>query len=139
MTRSALKSELAKQAFLDAIQQHGHIVAACESAGVSRHAAWLWRKDPEFKAEFEVAMSIAVENIESSVFQRAMESDTLAMFVLRGRKPEVYRDKLAVDQSLTLANNGVIDARPDPAMFLAEWSDTPQRRLDYASKLSKPD
>jgi hypothetical protein len=117
----------------------GRIDLACSAVGVSRdtHYEWL-KKDPDYKAEFDVARDRAVDLLEAEAWRRGKDgvpepvihagrrvvetievaelgedgkptgrtvkvdrdlfivrySDQLLMFLLKGRKREVYGDRV---------------------------------------------
>lgn len=102
-----------KRAVLAALSGTGNQVRACEIAGCHRVSLFLWRRDDEeFARLYDVAMSLAADALESECFRRAMEgnekpvfqggkkvgvmqeySDTLAIFLLKGARPEKYRER----------------------------------------------
>jgi len=124
-----------KPAFLAAYRELGNITRAAKVVGVerTRHYDWL-RDDQEYAAAFKLADEEAVENLEAEARRRAVEglkrkkfdgrgnpvldpetgqqyeeheySDTLLIFLLKGAKPDKYRENRAVQ--LTGANGGPI-------------------------------
>lgn len=105
-----------RRAFLAAFSACGNIHhAACE-AGVTRKQVYNWLNDPAFKKEFEEAEIEAIEILEQEIRRRAIEgtkkpvfyrgyrcgyvreySDSLAMFLARGLKPQKYRENVQVN------------------------------------------
>lgn len=102
-----------KRAFLTAFAKVGTVTHAAEIAGVNRdtHRIWL-QKDPEYAAAFErakdafadllekVALERATEGWEEPVFQGGKEvgrvrkfSNTLLIFLLKGLRPDKYRER----------------------------------------------
>src|SRR5450631_2567174 len=83
---------MAKAAFLKALLNDTTVAGAARCVHVHRDTVYAWRKeDPEFAAAFECAQQESIELLESAVFERARKkSDTLAMFLLKKHKPEVY-------------------------------------------------
>lgn len=82
-------------AFLEALEK-GHTVAgACKAANVGRTTAYEARqRDEEFAAAWRDLEQHATEVLEGEAHRRAMNgSDKLMMFLLRARRPEVYRDR----------------------------------------------
>lgn len=83
-----------KPRFLRAFANTGIIRAACEAAGIERHTATKARKvDPEFAAAWDACYEDAADALEAIALQRARTvSDTLLIFLLKGFRPEKYRD-----------------------------------------------
>ena len=100
---------------LRAMAQIGMVGKACEAAGIysDLHYSWMYA-DPSYAAAFEQARQIAGDKAEEEVYRRAFEgfdhpviyegkitttykaySDNLAMFFLKGLRPERYRDNQA--------------------------------------------
>jgi hypothetical protein len=106
-----LKRGWRKRFFL-ALEKTGNISLSAKRAGVNRWTVCDWKKrSPEFASAVEDAVDIATAALEEEVRRRAHQgtlkpvfykgskcgavreySDTLAMFILKARKPEVYRD-----------------------------------------------
>jgi hypothetical protein len=98
--------------FLSALASFGVVTYACKQAKVSRPSAYERKaSDPEFAARWQDAIEQAVENLEAEANRRARVgylrpvyqkgelvgkvreySDTLLIFLLKGLKPQVYRD-----------------------------------------------
>ena len=87
---------------------------SAEAAGISRTTAYnrKW-SDSEFEAEWKVAEALGVEALEDEALRRAIKgvsepvyqggelvghkqrySDTLAIFLLKAKKPNKYRDRV---------------------------------------------
>lgn len=86
-----------KKAFLDAFRTIGVIAPAAAHCGISRHAVRMARiRDPKFAAEFDEALEASTERLEAVAFARASRekepSDVLLMFLLKARRPEMYRE-----------------------------------------------
>src|SRR4051812_24697219 len=83
-----------QEAFLAAYRQNGNVTRSCEAAGVDRAAYYKWlERDPEFVDVVQLAKEESIENLEAIARARAEESsDTLMIFLLKGLKPEMYRD-----------------------------------------------
>lgn len=113
-------------AFLAALAATCSVTRACEAAGMARRTAYEWRDaDPDFFRRWEEAKAIGAEALEDEAMRRAVEgcdkpvfhqgvavgtireySDTLAIFLLKGAKPEKYRERTAME--LTGANGGPV-------------------------------
>jgi hypothetical protein len=81
-------------AFIDALRSTGNVRAACEAVGISRQAAYRWRREnTEFAAAWEQAIEDATDYLEEVARQRALEtSDTLMIFLLKAHRPDKFRD-----------------------------------------------
>lgn len=80
--------------FLEALRTHGVISKAAESAGISRWTAYHYRSlDPVFAEEWEAALALGVDALEDVAKMRAFQgSDLLLIFLLKAKRPEVYRE-----------------------------------------------
>jgi hypothetical protein len=80
--------------FFASYRQSGNVRLACEAAGVTRQAAYARRDtDEEFAGRWAEAAESAVERLEDIAWKRAEAgSDVLVMFLLKGLRPEKYRD-----------------------------------------------
>lgn len=112
--------QLKKAAFLDSYRVLGNISRACRDAGIGRSSFYRWTEhDAAFSAAFRVAGEEAVEALEAEARRRAVEgvvresgvyhqgtliatevetkySDTLLIFLLKGLRPEKYRERTDV-------------------------------------------
>ena len=102
-----------RQAFLAALAETGNILKSSEIARVARRTAYDWKAaDPEFADAWERALDIGADALEDEAVRRAVDgveepvfyqgkacgvvrkySDTLLIFLLKGRRPEKYRDR----------------------------------------------
>ena len=85
-----------QQAFLDAYDEYGTVKHACKAIRIDRSTVNVWRKNDVngFGSKFDDAKEDFAEEIEKTVFQRAMEPDcppVIQIFVLNGLKPDKYR------------------------------------------------
>jgi hypothetical protein len=110
-----------KKRFLDAFARCGVLTYAARAAGISRVTVYAWQEhDPEFAAALREAAIESTEALEREAYRRAhggvlqsvyqqgqrvgqvrKYSDVLLIFLLKARKPEVYRD--VIDARGTLA------------------------------------
>lgn len=90
---------------------------SCEQARLSRVAVYDWRAaDPQFASEWDEAVEFGTEELEEEARRRAYEgvdepvfyqgtecgtvrkySDTLLIFLLKGRRPDKYRERVSID------------------------------------------
>ena len=106
-----------EQRFLDLLSDGHTVKHAVETAGLSRSQAYdLRREQPEFAAAWDAAIIEGAEALEQEAFRRAVEgtdkpivhlgvvtdtvkeySDTLLIFLLKGRLPDKYKDRVQAD------------------------------------------
>lgn len=88
-----------KRAVLRAFIQTHHVSNSCAQAGISREMHYHWlRTDPDYKDAFAEAREMAGDLLEDVATQRAIGtqegwSDTLLIFLLKGAKPETYKER----------------------------------------------
>lgn len=108
------------QDFFDAIvEAGGNITKACDIGGYARRSVYEWRAaDKEFNERCLEAVNRGADVLESEAVRRALDgwdepivykgeitgtvrkfSDVLLIFLLKGNRPEKYRERLAVDFS----------------------------------------
>lgn len=121
--------QLKKPQFIEAYRRLGTITAAAEAAGVARgtHYEWL-RNDPEYAAEFRQAEEAVADMLEREAIRRAVEgterfvyhqgevvgaerqfSDTLLIFLLKGHRPEKFKDRTQVTSEVTVHDGSEVD------------------------------
>lgn len=102
-----------KRAFLAAYAECGNVTRAAEIAGVSRRSHVDWMKDESYAEAFRAAEEHAADRLEQEARRRAIEgvdepifykgercgvvrkySDTLLIFLLKGARPEKYRENV---------------------------------------------
>jgi hypothetical protein len=86
--------------FLAALEQSPNVSAACRAVGIGRRTAYDRREsDPEFARDWDDALQTAVDDLVGKTWKRADESDTLAIFLLKCHRPQVYGDRSKVELS----------------------------------------
>ena len=97
-----------KKAAIDAYREYGTVSAACLAADIGRSTWYRWKKeDAEFAEAVAEAEEDVADSLEKEAIRRAKESsDTLLIFLLKGHKPEKYKDRVHQDISgeLTVKN-----------------------------------
>lgn len=85
--------------FLKAFKDTGIVTEAARKANISRAVVYERRaSDPEFAAAWAQIEEWATEELEQVAYKRAAEgSDTLAIFLLKARRPAVYRESVKVE------------------------------------------
>lgn len=107
-----------REKFLTALdEENGNVSKALEIAVLSRSAAYDWRKeDDDFATAWDDIVEKTTERLEAEAWRRAHDgvdrdifyqgekigtetnySDSLLMFILKGRKPEKYRENSKVE------------------------------------------
>jgi hypothetical protein len=92
--------------FLDALREGSTVTIAAKAAGFTRNAAYDWRKDdPEFLRDWEDAIE-AGTGVEKPVFQKGElvghvqeYSDTLMIFLLKGRNPNKFKERVHAEHT----------------------------------------
>lgn len=121
------------------------VTAACEKARVARQTVYDARKDEEFAAAWDEIENATTEAMEAEAYRRGVVgvtepvvsagrhvtnvqkySDTLLIFMLKARKPNVYRENVKVEHS------GQIDAT-----HVVEIPDTSARRKEVLDLLAR--
>lgn len=88
-----------KKAFLEELRQRYSVYHACKEAGIGRTTVYAWRQDDdEFAKAWDAALADAVDVLEASAYQRALEGDTaLTKFLLKGALPDKYKERTATE------------------------------------------
>lgn len=114
-------SEGQRQKFLLALSDTGNVKLSAQASGLCRSGWYVLRRDdPEFAKLWDEAMELGVEGLEDEAIRRAHDgvekpifhngkqcgsvreySDVLLMFLLKGRKPEKYRDNKRVEHTMS--------------------------------------
>jgi hypothetical protein len=83
-----------KERFLATFRQTGNVLVSCHAAGISRTQAYRERRNNvHFADDWTLAEEDATEMLEAEARRRAMaSSDTLLIFLLKARRPSVYRE-----------------------------------------------
>jgi len=125
------KFTLKKRRFLQRFAQCGTITHAARYAGVSRPTIYAWRReeDGEFSKAFDDAQEMACDALEVEARKRAVKghSDTLLIFLLKGARPDKYKDRAVIDHGNKDEKPFVIEtvptAEPD------DWSKTVEQEM----------
>jgi hypothetical protein len=92
------KRDTKKKRFTETLSLQGTVSHADQAAGVSPNTVYRWPvEDREFASLWDEAHETAVDAVESSLYQKALNGDTICMiFYLKAHRP-IYRDRLNVD------------------------------------------
>jgi hypothetical protein len=93
MKQRTVRTPKKRCAFLTALAAGHSVTTACQLSRLGRTAAYAWRSDdPAFAAEWQDAADAGIDLLEDEARRRAMAgSDLLLIFLLRNRRPAVYR------------------------------------------------
>lgn len=135
-------TEVRKAAFVRAMSWCGNITAACDKIGISRRTYYDWLDDDaDFRAAVNDAKVEAADRLEEALRKRGQDgwlepvfhqgkrvgcvrkfSDTAAIFLLNGLRPEKYRHH--IQHQVSGPNGGAITIQSDAkAMASAALSD----------------
>jgi hypothetical protein len=86
-----------QNAFLAALEQTGSVTAAAEAAKISRVTVHEnKRNDPAFSKLWDEALDVSADTLEDEARKRAFNgSDVLLMFLLKGIRPQRWRESRA--------------------------------------------
>lgn len=84
-----------KDKFLDELREIPNVTRACRRLSLTRRLVYNHRNDdPDFKQAWDEALEEGIEHLEEVAQERAVDkSDILLMFMLKGAKPETYRER----------------------------------------------
>jgi hypothetical protein len=104
--------------FLTAYTLLGNITAASEAAGITRQNHYDWMAEvPGYPAAFRQAGEDAVDRLVEEARRRAMlGSDVLLIFLLKGLRPEVFRDNHHLTVKSRVDHGGTIVHQVEEAM-----------------------
>ena len=107
MARRTIRTPKKREIFLDVLAGGGSVTLASATAGIGRQRVYEWRQDDaNFATEWDVAIEAGTDVLEDEARRRAVEgveepvffqgntvghvrrySDTLLIFLLKGRRP----------------------------------------------------
>lgn len=114
----SIRTPANREKFLTALSEGASITSAAKACGSLRQTFYRWRsEDPAFAAEWDEAIEAgtdlledearrrAVDGVEKPIFYQGREvgrmreySDSLLMFLLKGRRPDKFRDGVPQNQ-----------------------------------------
>jgi hypothetical protein len=118
MANRTIRTQEKEEEFLSTLDRvRGNVSDTCELVGVPRRTAYEWRDaDESFAQRWDAVVDKHMDALESEVYRRAHDgtrkpvyykgeqcgeiaeySDTLAMFILKGHRPEKYRENSRVE------------------------------------------
>jgi hypothetical protein len=90
-----------ENAFFAALEESGSVTESCVAANISRVTVYAHKRDdPAFAERWEQALDAGADALEDVARKRAIEglskgSDTLLMFLLKGLRPQRWRESRA--------------------------------------------
>lgn len=95
MANKTIRTPKKREAFLAVLREGYSVHRACQAAKMSRNAAYQWRgADEQFAADWDAAYEAGTDTLEDALQERATDKDTTAaIFLLKGRRPEKYRER----------------------------------------------
>ena len=112
--KTAQQKKREQEKFLKAFGELGNVSRAAEATGINRSNHYIWMKDEgsDYPERFNAANERAIDKFEAELIRRGVEgydkpvfqggrevgtvreySDTLLIFLMKGRHPERYGDK----------------------------------------------
>ena len=124
----------ARDEFLDALRSGLSVTAASFKANLARRTAYDWRAaNPEFAAAWDDAIESGTDSLEDEALRRARDgfdkpvyqagqlvgtvreySDALMTLLLKGRRPDKFRERLSQDHSVGELTFRVVGGLPKP-------------------------
>jgi hypothetical protein len=109
-----------KSDFVSYLREEFTIAGACRRLGITRKSYLMWReKDPEFARDITLAQEDIIDDLEAEAKRRAYDgvsrdiyfqdrvigqrseySNVLLMFLLKGLRPEKYRERQDINQQI---------------------------------------
>jgi len=144
-----VRTDRAREAFLTELAETCNVTASAAAAGMSRNAAYEWRKDdPEFAAAWGDAVERATDALEAEARRRAVDgvpepvfyegevcghkqrySDRMLEILLKGHRPERFVETRK--HEITGAEGGPIETVTiDASSAPADWLDKLQSRME---------
>lgn len=147
-----------KCAFLAALAETGTVLGAHRASGVDRQSHYNWlEEDPEYALAATEAMEQACQSMEQEAIRRARDgtdepvfhkgevcgkirkySDNLLMFLLKGQRPNKYRESPPVNLQVNNTNQTIkvrfVNMLPEHARKKAKVIDEVQGNSGHASQ-----
>lgn len=140
MAKPTIRTPKKEAAFLDGLRDGLSVTASCIDSGFSRSAAYEWRDvDDEFRKRWDEAVEEGTDRLEDEAQRRARDgvtepiyykgdrvgevqrySDTLMIFLLKARRPDKFKDRVATE--LTGKDGGPV--KTEAAVDLTKLDDS---------------
>lgn len=149
MRGRTIRTPKKREKFLEALRNSANVTLAAREAGIGRSSAFEWREaDSAFAKDWDDALQEGLDLLEGEVKRRAFDgvkkpifykgaevstvqeySDTLAMFYLKGYRPDRFRDRFELE---------IKDAREKVELAIAEFVRRTGRSREDAIQYLKP-
>lgn len=118
-----------KATFLLFLSEGNTVTLAARAIGVSRQAAYQYRdNDPEFRQLWDNAIEEGIDTLENEAITRAKKSsDLLLIFLLKAKRPDVYRDQIEINVNW---RNELKQVGVDPEQHLQALIDQARQLLE---------
>lgn len=122
-----------KDTFLLFLSQGNTATYAARAIGMTRQALYKHAdNDAEFKKQWENAVEEGIDTLEDEAINRAKDSsDTLLIFMLKGARPDKYRERLEVNVNWRLE---VEKSGANPQKILEGMIEQARLQLEQASE-----
>lgn len=121
-----------KEKFIELLMEYGVVTYAAQGVDVTRQTAYAARRiDKHFAEAWDEAVEFSVENMERVAYDRAVNgvneplsfkgeltgdyikrySDILLMFMIKGNKPEKYRENTNTQVNVNVSPNSLSDSQ----------------------------
>jgi len=115
-----------KEQILRALGMGMSVVKACNVSGITKKTYYRWREaDAAFDAECDEAYKSGTESLEDAMMEKAVRMDdsasvTAGIFILKARKPEMYRERSTVEHTgnITVSKMSDDDLREEVARLM---------------------
>ena len=135
--------------FIESLRETGgNVTLSCELSDISKRAVYDWRAvDSNFAAAWDEAVEAGTEDLESEARRRALigveepvyyqgdicgtvrkYSDTLLIFLLKGRRPDKYRENVKQEIVGTVEHTHKV-VRVPPKVTKEEWPEILEVKL----------
>lgn len=103
-----------KPAFLTALAEEGTVFTACRNAGISRSTAYRMRQaDESFALAWADVESTVTDRLERKAVELALGGEVkLLEFLLKARRPDVYRESVRVQQDVRVSHGAALVTDP---------------------------
>lgn len=110
-----------RQSFCEILRAGQSVTAAAAALGINRATAYKHREvDPEFAAQWDVALESGTDKLEDEAVRRALKvSDTLLIFLLKGRRIQ-YRDRVNIVMSAEQMDSAIDASEPGKLLQRSE-------------------
>lgn len=116
--RRTLKVKATRRDFIRALgEQCGVVKWACEAINVKPDSAYYYRTQfPDFAEAWDETVRNSLAALEAEAQRRALDgSDSLLMFLLKSRAPEIYRERYDIKHSGSIGTG--VDEKTDEELL----------------------